>query len=200
MLGEHSPLTKPTSLIMMRNKEYHDFCVSIKDQFGLNINPDDEFFPLVYSLMDSNNKNKETINELKELLTNSLLELKDTNQNLYANQSFLLSKNEALINKIPKEYIRFNSEQSAIAYWKGKFKYYSYLVLATAFLITSSMISYLAFQENSQIHWWIMNSKIETHQGKQYLLLNKVSSLEDLENNGTCIEWNNNQIAVPIDN
>lgn len=180
------------------NEEYKDFCVSIKRDYGLNINPEDEFFPLIYQLITSNKNNEATISELKIIVNDGLKGLSETNNNLYENQACLLNKTTELLQKIPKTYAMFSNTEASSAYWKGKAKYTMSLILSISVLIFISTLSYFFINNNRILDTWFMTTKIEQYGGREFIMLDKINNSEELCPGINCIEWQKGRIAIPL--
>lgn len=190
------------------SKEYHEFCVSMKQRFGINLNPNDEIFPLIFTLITENKKSSATIKRLEEIVSSTLQNIENTNNNLYTNQTLLLDKNKAVLveqqkalNIIsPKNRIIFDSPESVKEFWQEKTKFWGVLLVGSMSLILIASFSFIAISGNWRVQSWLENAKIETgNKGEKYLLLEKASSPSEAEIGKNFIEWKEGNIAIPIE-
>ena len=188
------------------NQDYLDFCGEIKTEFGINLNPNDEIFPLIYKLITQNKQNSEIINELKQTIENHLKQINDTNLNLYTNQATLLEKNNELLEKqekalaslYPGKSILFDSPETVKSFWKEKTKFVFILIFSALSCITIVTTAYVTVSDTYKIQRYLKNAVIEKNdKGEKFLLLEKAESLEEAKI-GNYIEWKEDNIAVPI--
>ena len=187
-------------------QDYLDFCLNMKKEFGLNINPNDEFFPLIYKLITLNTQNSEIINQVKNVLETSIKQISDTNNNLYNNQYTLLEKNEQLLKKqenalsklYPKKHISLNTPEVVKSYWKEKTKFIYVMLLSVMSLLIIATISVISINESWQIQRYLKNANIEYNdKGEKFLLLEKSDNINNAVI-GNYIEWKDDNIAIPL--
>ena len=190
----------------MENQKYLDFCGNIKKDFGLNLNPDDEIFPLIYKLITLNSENAEIISELKQTIEDNLKQISETNTNLYTNQATLLNKNNELLIRqekaleklYPKKSILFDNPETVKSYWKEKTKYVFILIFSILSLIVTGTVSFVTVSKTYKIQRFLNNAVIEqNYKGEKFLLLEKAESFDTAEI-GNYVVWKENNIAVRI--
>jgi len=190
----------------MENQKYLDFCGNIKKDFGLNLNPDDEIFPLIYKLITLNSENAEIISELKQTIEDNLKQISETNTNLYTNQATLLNKNNELLIRqekaleklYPKKSILFDNPETVKSYWKEKTKYVFILIFSILSLIVTGTVSFVTVSKTYKIQKFLNNAVIEqNYKGEKFLLLEKAESFDTAEI-GNYVVWKENNIAVRI--
>jgi len=190
----------------MENQKYLDFCGNIKKDFGLNLNPDDEIFPLIYKLITLNSENAEIISELKQTIEDNLKQISETNTNLYTNQATLLNKNNELLIRqekaleklYPKKSILFDNPETVKSYWKEKTKYVFILIFSILSLIVTGTVSFVTVSKTYKIQKFLNNAVIEqNYKGEKFLLLEKAESFDTAEI-GNYVIWKEDNIAVPI--
>ncbi|MCL2073689.1 MAG: hypothetical protein FWH18_07200 [Marinilabiliaceae bacterium] len=191
----------------MENQKYWDFCADIKREYGLNINPDDEIFPLLYKLITLNNENSAIIGSLKKSVEESLEKIENSNNNLYSNQTTLLDKNNELLSKqekalqhlYPKQSILFNNPETVRAYWKEKTKFFYFLIFGLLSLLVVGTASVMAVSKTYKVQKFMQKVEIvKDDNGERFIIFEKANSEHEAQT-GNYFILDENSVVVPID-
>jgi hypothetical protein len=194
--------------VLDKGKEYHEFCVSIKQRFGINLNPNDEIFPLIFTLITENEKSSETIKRLEGFVSSTLKNIEDTNTNLYTNQTILLDKNKAILQEqqkalntiSPKNRVIFDSPESVKEFWQEKTRFWAILLLGSMSFLFIAVFSFIALSGTWRVQRWLDNARVEQgDKGEKYLLLEKAESSSSAKVGENYFIWKEDNIAIPIE-
>lgn len=178
----------------MEQKEINEFRNRYFTEFGLPIDPNDEVFPLIYSVVKSGwnlDQKVEALNQKAQYLAELEVKLNKVIQTIDESADIIQSRsNEA------KTKLIIENQETAIAWWYGK-RHFFVLICAVVFIFTGLVYFGISrYTKVGKLDEFYSNGKTEVIDGTTYILLDP--SKKDFVIGKNYIILDNNSIAIPV--